>query len=121
MTKTKKEKPLLIKDIMKNLPKLLQCGFCECNTINKEFEPDRKIIYKTTAEGKRKPVCVRCRILKFGKFGNTIRKDKPKYEEDLRDKEKIEIEKENYNVAVMAQASQKKTRTKMKPKSINKK
>ena len=99
------------KNKIEELP--IKCEFCEGGYINVQFEPDHTVKFK---DGK--PVCSRCRILKFGKFGNIIKEEIKKIEDDREAKQQQE---ENEKVAMIAMQSQVDTKTQIKRKRINKK
>ena len=88
----------------------IKCRYCT-GLIYKDQEPNGEIHFH-----KKKPICAKCRILKFSKFSKKIIKDKPLFVEDMEEKGKRKQEQANSNAEAVAIASQEKTKSRMNKK-----
>lgn len=82
----------------------VRCGFCPTIIFQRNEAKGRLFM----CDGK--PICAKCRILKFSRMKNAILGDKNKMLKDLEDRNKVLQEKENERVKELAAKTQKATK-----------
>lgn len=78
----------------------VQCGFCPTIIFRHNEAKGRLFMLQG------KPICAKCRILKFSKFSKQIRRDKKIFKKDMEFKERMVQDLANQKVEQLAKITQ---------------